>query len=1172
MNKLAQLCLLLVILILYLTCSNPANPNVPENATPVISSIDGKTSALIFSDGENVLVQIRLLLSSMMDSVVVAVIDSEGPIDTQFTINKSDLSPTISFKVTLDGPGTKYIKVTSHNIKDITNKDSMKVTVEGTPVQLLGQPQRRIDAAEGERVVLRVTLSGSKPYTGTWYRNGEIIEGAHHDSLVIDPVTVTDTGIYYYHAKNAFSDGENSSECHLYVSKEPTFVLVSDTVVIKEDSTAYIYVLQNDTLPDASYSIGSVSGGTLGTAENHETMIVYIPEKDRHGTDTLTYTVENSDALVFITIEPTQDKPTITSPEKTTVQEGKERRIAIFAEDPDDEPLQLWTDSEHPYIHTTTDNDSIIIRIAPPEGTIESDSLTDSLRIYCTDGIDTTSATLIFTIFKEYRPPVFLTSDTSLTIAEGKQSTAKVRAIDYNGNLLTYSLKTSPSWITSETVSDSLYLHIAPETGTVPNGEEQFIDTVIVEAATRIDTILQKITVTVIQNSSPIFAHPETTVTIDEGEAYSLPISAVDSDGDFITYSASDLPQGATFTDSTFSWTPSFEQAGEYTILIDASDGINTATKTITIIVVNKNRSPVLDSIGNYKPGMDIETAENETLILAVWARDDDGDLLSYAAAGLPNGAHLHDSIFSWVPSFTQQGIYEVTFSVTDGIDTTFQTFRIMVANTNQRPVIDSVGNKEVDANATLTFEITASDPDQDMISYRAQELPAHASFDTVTHVFTWTPGHAQVREEPYIVKFLVFDSEDSASHEVAITVLPVNRSPYFTTKPRASDTANLGSWYSATIAFGDSDGGQTLGFSVVKPGAVTYTRDDNEITFRWFIDNRIYTTGYEDSITVKIFDVIDTIEYTWNIEVKPHIWTVMPGTADKIVYLIGKDSLDIFYMSSIAPTTTTEYSIYRLISGNTWDHFHSKSLYTGGFRKIFTRYNSFFMMGANSQSSYPFVSKVNLSDKNDTSLVINLSSAPMSVGDVNMSGTTVLLYYFSIPEGGPLLRYHSPTENVSIPMDISIKDIQYSSQNIAFGIGDDGIYRMINFLAPATNGNFVQICASVFDSLRLDNNDGDTLYFLKGDSLYRAIGAVLESSIEPEFIRENILNVRMISGNTGWAITSDSTLVFTNDGFGTVSTETGFPGLTESTIKNIVIAEDRKSVFVYNNRQIFRY
>jgi hypothetical protein len=78
--------------------------------------------------------------------------------------------------------------------------------------------------------------------------------------------------------------------------------------------------------------------------------------------------------------------------------------------------------------------------------------------------------------------------------------------------------------------------------------------------------------------------------SVIEGQLLQVTISAIDPDGDTLTYSASNLPQGASFDSltQTLSWTP--DKEGNYPdIHFEVSDGSLTDTEDITITVANPN-------------------------------------------------------------------------------------------------------------------------------------------------------------------------------------------------------------------------------------------------------------------------------------------------------------------------------------------------------------------------------------------------------------------------------------------------------------------------------------------------------------------------------------------------------------------------------------------------------
>ena len=95
--------------------------------------------------------------------------------------------------------------------------------------------------------------------------------------------------------------------------------------------------------------------------------------------------------------------------------------------------------------------------------------------------------------------------------------------------------------------------------------------------------------------------------SVGEGATLTFTVSASDADGDALTYSASNLPSGATFTPSTrtFSWKPASGQCGIYTnVHFEVSDGSLTDSEDITITVTafstnSSSTAPTLISPGD---------------------------------------------------------------------------------------------------------------------------------------------------------------------------------------------------------------------------------------------------------------------------------------------------------------------------------------------------------------------------------------------------------------------------------------------------------------------------------------------------------------------------------------------------------------------------------------------
>jgi Putative Ig domain len=184
--------------------------------------------------------------------------------------------------------------------------------------------------------------------------------------------------------------------------------------------------------------------------------------------------------------------------------------------------------------------------------------------------------------------------------------TATVTPFDADGNpvTLTYVWKNGATVVktTANTTSltDTLDLSVAG------NGSKG--DTITVEVTPNDGVIVgntRSVSV-VIADSAPILTVINQTGS--EGTLLTFQLSAAtDSDGDTRTYSASDLPLGATFDQATrtFSWTPTAAQGGPnpYLVRFTVSDGTLTDTKvasiTIADTIADRDGDGIPDAVDN---------------------------------------------------------------------------------------------------------------------------------------------------------------------------------------------------------------------------------------------------------------------------------------------------------------------------------------------------------------------------------------------------------------------------------------------------------------------------------------------------------------------------------------------------------------------------------------------
>jgi len=193
------------------------------------------------------------------------------------------------------------------------------------------------------------------------------------------------------------------------------------------------------------------------------------------------------------------------------------------------------------------------------------------------------------------------------------------------------------------------------------------------------------------------------------------------------------------------------------------------------------NRPPVLEPIGPQS------VFEGEMLKLSLTASDPDADnRLTFSASSLPPGAlfNAEDQEFVWSTEIGDTGVYRVLFVVTDDGDPPLsdsESVTVSVGAANRPPVLEPIGDKMVKVGEFLEFTVSANDPDGNMLTYQATNLPEENLFDPETQLFSWTPGSEKVGS--YQILFAVFDDgapSESDTEEVTITVGATNRPPEF--------------------------------------------------------------------------------------------------------------------------------------------------------------------------------------------------------------------------------------------------------------------------------------------------------------------------------------------------------------------------------------------------------
>jgi uncharacterized repeat protein (TIGR01451 family)/CSLREA domain-containing protein len=257
----------------------------------------------------------------------------------------------------------------------------------------------------------------------------------------------------------------------------------------------------------------------------------------------------------------------------------------------------------------------------------------------------------------------------------------------------------------------------------------------------------ETITITVGEvNTAPALA-PIGNKVVMSGTLLSFVAMASDADvpSNVLTFTLdAGAPAGASIDPAMgeFSWTP--VMTGQYPITVRVTDNgspmlddAETITVTVTL-TTPPNIAPVLIPIG------DNNVDELATLVFTATATDANSDPLTFTLNAGSVGSITPGGAYSWTPTEAQgPGTYTATVRVGDGELEDHETITITVAEVNQPPVLDPIGNKVVMSGTLLSFVATASDADvpSNVLTFTLDAgAPAGASIDPASGEFSWTP------------------------------------------------------------------------------------------------------------------------------------------------------------------------------------------------------------------------------------------------------------------------------------------------------------------------------------------------------------------------------------------------------------------------------------------------
>jgi len=582
------------------------------------------------------------------------------------------------------------------------------------------------------------------------------------------------------------SDSELTDSILINVSVSP----VNDAPVVAEGDAVSITTAE-DTQKSLTLNATDVDGDSLswsiaapaasGSAAVSAGVVSYTPAAGYNGSDSFTVAVtDGTDTVtvqVNVTVTAENDAPVIDQASASiSTSEDTQGSVTLSASDPEGTSLN-WSITGVAANGTASVNSAGLVTYDPAANFNGSDSFT--VTVSDGDLNDTRVVNVVVSAVND-APEITEGETASLSTDEDNMGSVTLNATDVEGDTINWSIQSQASDGTAVVSGTGTSQTVNYTPAADFNGTDSFV--VAIDDGTDTDSIIVNVTVTA-ANDAPVITSTEVT-TATEGEAYLYTVAANDVDGDALSYSLTEAPEGMTISGSTINWTPEngVETAN---VTVTVTDATAEATQSFTITVTAVNDAPSITSAA-------VTTAtEGEAYSYTVVAEDVDSTELAYSLASAPEGMTISGATISWTPANGVESA-NVTVEVSDGSLSDSQSFTITVGATNDAPEIDqgAVTALTTDEDTSATLNLTATDVDSESLTWRISNASENGSASVdASGVVSYEPAADFNGSDSFEVE--VSDSELTDTIVVDVTVTPVADAPVIAEGETAARTTN---------------------------------------------------------------------------------------------------------------------------------------------------------------------------------------------------------------------------------------------------------------------------------------------------------------------------------------------------------------------------------------------
>jgi hypothetical protein len=767
---------------------------------------------------------------------VVAVTDASGGAVTVNADGTATYTPTASFAgrdvftYTVEDAaghrGTGLVQIDVVNAVPTAVDDAITAHVAATTVDVLGND------TDGNGDALSVRSISSTP-TGTRVTSGSVTTPAGGTVTLTNGIVsytppaggVPSSGdLFSYVVQDSRGGSDDGVVAITFSNTKPT--AVADSANAKYNAPVTIDVLGNDSDVDGdTLTVGAVTKPSHGSAAVVQGKVVYTPANGYSGSDSFSYTVTDGfggSSTAIVTVEvaknnaPEATDDTISTPGDTPVM------INVLTNDRDvDGDFLILTKVDQVRGGTAYITPTGLITFTPGTGFVGTATVTYTVS----DGTDSDTGTLTVAV-ANIVPTV---SPLSASTGSGVAATIDVLkgAVDPNVVAGLQSLM-----VTGATATDGATAEVNAD-GTItvtPAAGFKGDVTVLYTVSDGVSTTTGTITVTV-EDGVPTAIPDLASTTLDK--PVSVDVVKNDTDPNSDELSLVDVtepldPNGvvrgaAVITDGQVVYTPPAGWSGSATMSYTVSDGVGTASSSLTVTVANV--APVV-------PPATASTDTGAAQTVDVLSDVTDPNVaagyqtLTVTDATADNGATVKvndDGTLTVTPKAGFKGDVTVSYTVSDGVSSTVGTLTVTVAN-GLPTTLPDVASTTVDTPVSVDVIANDTDPNSDELTLVEVGLPrdadgavrGSAAQDKGELVFTPPTGWSGSVTIPYTVS----DGEGTAEGSATVTV--ANAVPVVKPATASTDTNTP---VAVDVLKGVTDPNVAAGYQSLKVGNATATQ-----------------------------------------------------------------------------------------------------------------------------------------------------------------------------------------------------------------------------------------------------------------------------------------------------------------------------------------------------------